>query len=161
MQTKKLIDLMSYRNLLCGTFPCCWARNHGKIIVLILLWDIVFLLVHVSYFKEANTHIQFVPSVCFDTNFLSRRIDLAICKTSWKLGVPSRSCVLPQQGGRSSLSWGRWGGPVQTNWPWQVALFPVLDFQVTLKILAKETEADDSRYEMCVIPMLRMLEGKR
>lgn len=50
---------------------------------------------------------------------------------------------------------------MQTNWPWQVALFLVLDFQVMLKILAKETEADDSRYEMCVIPMLRMLEGKR
>lgn len=49
---------------------------------------------------------------------------------------------------------------MQTNWPWQVALFPVLDFQVTLKILAKETEVDDSRYEVCVIPMLQMLKGK-
>lgn len=45
-------------------------------------------------------------------------------------------------------STGRWG------------LLPALHFQVPFKILAKETEADDSVYEICVIPMLQMLKGK-
>lgn len=56
-----------------------------------------------------------------------------------------------------------------TNWPWLGAwlcstgrwgLFPALHFQVPLKILAKETKADDSMYEICVILILQMLKGK-
>lgn len=56
-----------------------------------------------------------------------------------------------------------------TAWPWPGALrrstgpwglFPALHFQVPLKILATETEAYGSVYEICVTLMLQMLKGK-
>ena len=124
----------------------------------ILLRDSAFLLVHVLYSQKANTRALFVPSVRFDTDFLSRRIEPAACKMSQKLRVPSRSGSSLAVGGRGSLSWGGSGGSVQAGLAGSLlrttgrrGLFPALHFQTPLQILAKETEAYGRVYEIRVI----------